>query len=41
MDGKWLDNSDGLTVYCGGECEFKVWDIVHVLSSTQFSSLKY
>ena len=25
VDGKWLDNTDG-TVYCGGECEFKVWD---------------
>lgn len=21
----WLDNIDGI-VYCGGECEFKVWD---------------
>ena len=25
MDGKRLDSSDG-TVYCGGECVFKVWD---------------
>lgn len=25
VDGKWLDNTGG-TVYCGGECVFKVWE---------------